>query len=476
MPLCTTIIGGGFSGLVLALHLARSAPASMRVRLIERGPDVGPGLAYGVDHPDLRLNVPAARMSAFPDRPLDFLDWLTARARAEGRPEPDGGTFATRHSYGLYLRSLLDDMIAGDDAGRVSVMRAEVTAIDETTEGCRLHLADGGILDSDHVVIATGNNPPTQLAGLDASANSLPLYANDPWAEQAIKGLASDAPLLLVGTGLTMVDVALRLLRAGHRGQIHAVSRRGLVPLAHGPAPTVPSAVLDTETPLSLLRQLREQVRSMDMHEGAWRAVVDSLRPVTQALWQSWSAAERRQFLTHLRPWWDIHRHRMPTDIGRDIASARSTGQLQVRAGRIRRVTRSGTMAEVQWQPRGSSVPETLHVARVINCTGPATEIVRAADPLTRSILATGLGRPGPQGLGLDVTPDGALLGRSGVASARVFGLGPICRNTLWEITAVPDIRRQCQDMARWIIDLGHDEGLVAGPREDARPHATAVP
>ena len=128
-----------------------------------------------------------------------------------------------------------------------------------------------------------------------------------------------------------------------------------------------------------------------------------------------------------------------------------------VHAGRITSLGCQDQDALVSWQPRGAASSETLTVARVINCTGPSSDVTRLDDPLLQSLLGNGVARPDSMRLGLDVTADGALRARDGDVSSRLFGVGPICRTALWEITAVPDIRQQCEKLALHIAGTLHD-------------------
>ncbi len=184
---------------------------------------------------------------------------------------------------------------------------------------------------------------------------------------------------------------------------------------------------------------------------GSWHTVIDALRPVTQEIWRAASITERRRFLAHVRPWWDVHRHRIAPSIADRIEAARASGQLHIHSGRIAGFEQAGNTADVFWHPRGTSALQSLQVERVVNCTGTGTDIRRSADPLIQTLLSTGMARPDPLGLGFDVTDDGSFRGN---ASDRLFAVGPICRSALWEITAVPDIRTQCESLARRISAL----------------------
>jgi uncharacterized NAD(P)/FAD-binding protein YdhS len=450
-PHSIAIIGAGFSGTLLSLQLLRHGAANTRILLIEQTPEHGTGLAYASACSEHRLNVAAGRMSAFPDRPNNFLDWLQRQpSDVLGGATPDAGSFVPRHLYGRYLRSLLTDAMHSSPAGRLELIRGKTLAITREPDGLLLRLAEGRTITASTAVIATGNAMPADPC---PTLRGTPLYRPNPWAFDAVDGVSPDGTVLLIGTGLTMIDTVLQLLSQGHRGPIHAFSRRGLLPHTHARRPSTVAPFNRHEIPhrlCDLVGFIRRKSQQATEAGGSWHAVVDALRPVTQDLWRTASEADRRRFLSHLRPWWDVHRHRVAPSIADRIEAARASGQLQIHAGRIAGFTVEGNVANVSWRPRGEAASQSLHVDRIINCTGPETDITKSDDPLFQSLLHSGMARPDPLGLGFDVSEDGAVRGN---ASDRLFGVGPICRGALWEITAVPDIRAQCESLAQRISE-----------------------
>ncbi|WP_203073999.1 FAD/NAD(P)-binding protein [Falsiroseomonas ponticola] len=446
------VIGAGFSGTLVTLHLLRRCPPGTRVVLLERNRRFACGQAYATDNANHLLNVPAARMSAFRDRPDDFLQWLRGR---EGEDAPGPQSFVSRGLYGDYIRHLLNAEL-GRGGGALALERADVLALDPQDGELRLTLDRGRCLRASMAILAVGNFPPEPPPGLDAASRAAPWYRADPWAADALAGLDPDAPVLLVGTGLTTVDLVVSLLDAGHRGPIHALSRRGLLPRIHVPgAPaSPPSTSLPTDL-LALLRLVRREAARRAQEGLPWQPLVDSLRPFTQDLWQTLPAAEKARFLRHLRPWWDVHRHRMAGPVAARIAAARASGQLSIHAGRIRATEEAADgSVTLAFRRRSDGATQALAAARVINCAGPGCDYDRISDPLVRHLLATGLGRPDPFRLGLDVTPANALRGRDGAMSRQVFAVGPVTKGAFWEMTAVPDIRRQCETLAEHLAGL----------------------
>jgi len=287
--------------------------------------------------------------------------------------------------------------------------------------------------------------------GVAGSLPSSPRYAEDPWDSAALDGLDPKDPVLTIGSNLTMVDVALALEHRGHRGPIIAISTHGLLPQTQEvnlPPAWESRAGGPGLSPRRLIRALREEVRAAAKAGVGWRSVVDSIRPRTGLIWGSWPDRERRRFLRHARPYWEVHRHRMAPENAKTIDALRRSGQLRIEAGRVVGVREGRSSIQVRVLRRGSAAPQEFDVGRVVNCSGPAMEYGRSRDPLVRDLLARGLARPGPLGLGFDAGERGALIGADGRPSTVLFTLGPPLKGLFWETTAVPEIRDQAAALA----------------------------
>jgi uncharacterized NAD(P)/FAD-binding protein YdhS len=466
------IVGAGFSGTLLALHLLRRCPADTRVILIERNARFGPGAAYATGNPSHLLNVPAGRMSAFHDRPRDFIDWLAAQPHQAGCPEIlTEGCFVPRQVFGAYIRNLLlEEIRLPGNPGRLKLVRGNVLAVNETPGGLEFELTRGRRMTADFAVLATGNFPPEPPPGADLAFLASRYYAPDPWAASAYADLDPDQPVLMIGTGLTTIDATIELLDRGHRGPIHALSRRGLLPRRHSSAastPPPPHRPFPTDL-RELTRLLREESEAAEATGRPWQSVIDALRPFTQDVWLEMSPADRKRFLRHLRPWWDVHRHRMAPQVGERIDQVRATGQFKMHVGRIRALTAGEGHATLEFRDRASGDIRRLDVARVINCSGPSCDFDRIADPLVRDLLASGMVRPDALKLGLDVSGTCALKNAKGAISRRLFAIGPPTKGAFWEMTAVPDLRRQTEFLATHLTTL-----VKAAPRAAA---AAATP
>lgn len=426
-----TVVGAGFAGLLTTVHLLRTP--GVHVVLVDRAPVFGLGAAYATENPDHRLNVRAGNMSAFPDQPTHLRSWL----EAEGRPAgPDD--FISRATYGDYLRSLLAGLVADPSAGpRLRLLRGEATDLRRDGDW-RLAVAGEAEVVSDAVVLALGNLEPMTPAILGEVAAS-PLYVGDPWRDLArIPDTATR--ILLLGAGLTMVDVALALHRPDR--ELIALSRRGLLPHAHAAHPPVDPAPFHGG-PCEVLRQVRAAART-----APWRGVVDQLRPQVRAVWRTWSTRQRGTALRHLKPYWDVHRHRLAPTIAARVARMRDAGQLSIHPGRVTRVAPAGRGVRVDWRARGSHAIASLEVDAIVNCTGPEGDVTRSDRPLLRSLLARGLVTGDPTGLGAQVDDRNRPLDAGGQPVAGLYAVGSLTRGAFWEITAVPEIRVQVAEVA----------------------------
>lgn len=416
------IVGAGASGTLQALHLARAGASPV---LVERGARPARGVAYGTTRPEHLLNVPARRMSALADDPGHFSRWFADRT---GGTEED---YAPRMLYGDYLAELLVE------AG-VPVVRGEAV---DVADGAVV-LADGHVLAADAVVLAPGNFPPATPRGIDVPALG-DVWVDDPWSG-ALEDLGPKDVVFLLGTGLTAVDVALTLDATGFRGRIVALSRRGLAPRSHGLREPMVAAREDlVPNCIAMLRRVRQRTA-----EVGWRSAVHELRTVTQWLWGAADREQRRRFLRHLRPWWDVHRHKLAPAVGATIERLRAEARLAVAAGRLQSVTPVEGGAELGLRLRGQEAPEQLRVARIVNCTGPEPGIAGTGEPLLDALLARGAIREDALGIGVDVDRDCRAIGADGAASETLSVIGPVTRGTFWESVAVPDIRTQAAKVA----------------------------
>ncbi|MEV6839244.1 FAD/NAD(P)-binding protein, partial [Streptomyces sp. NPDC051133] len=453
------VVGAGAAGTLTAVQLLRQAERLGRaaeIWLIDPAGQAGPGVAYGTSDPRHLLNVAAGRMSAFPDDPEHFLRWLVAR-----HPGAGPGDYRPRREYGRYLTEVLDTTAAESRRVRLHRVRDRVVAARARGTGVALRLADGTELRVDAAVLALGNFTPGQdwaCAELRESRH----FVADPWAPGALDAVPEDADVLLVGTGLTMADLAVTLARPGR--VLHAVSRNGLVPRDHltDPAPAAEPPRLDGSRGLDALRrEVRHYLAASRRACGDWRPGMDGLRPLTAALWQQLSTADRGRFLREDLRLWEVHRHRMAPGTAATVRALRDSGRLRVAcAEMVRAVPGAGTVAVRLSDGR------RLTVGAVINCTGAQTDLHRTVDPLVRCLLDHGHARTGPAGLGFDTWSDGRLVPAVVTSVSRLWTLGVLRRGNLLESTAIPEIRAQAAEVADSVL---HVLGRRTGPRATDR-------
>jgi uncharacterized NAD(P)/FAD-binding protein YdhS len=437
------IIGGGVSGALTAYHLIQRG-VEARVVVIDPRPELGLGLAYST--PSLRhlLNVPAAKISALPNEPEHFLNWLRANHDAEATPT----TFAPRAVFGRYICSLL--------AETVGLEQIQAAVVDYRAAGTRavLTLDTGRRLECDYVVLATGNFDPAMLPGVSDEARSTNAYCQNAWAAVTYDKLTPGAPITLIGTGLTSVDVLLRLRELGHSGTITTVSRHGVFPSRHAAYTPLAESAIPLDTPATCLAYLRA-LRATIRNGVEWRAAIDSLRADTNDLWLALPDAEQKRFRRHLQRRWDVVRHRMAPTIADIIERELADGTLIVREGHLHSIetSRSGAAVVI----RTASGQETFETSRVINCTGPNMNYRNVNSPLLKSLFEQGIVTAGPLGGGFNTTRSGALIDARGEGSETLFNLGPGHLGTLLESIAIPEVRQQAMALAMLLTERVSD-------------------
>ncbi|ACO77834.1 hypothetical protein AvCA_16190 [Azotobacter vinelandii CA] len=448
------IIGAGFSGVVTAIQFLRHASLGTKVVLIDRSAAMGPGLAYGTDSPDHLLNVPAGNMSALADDPDSFLRFC--QERMEGAT---ARSFATRRSYGEYLAALLDaaerDCPAGLSLQRV---RGEVCCLRPQGNGAVVELAGGEVISADRVVLACGHFPPSEPPGL-LSAAEAGLYLRDPWKGDLCGFVDKGKPVLLLGAGLTALDVAVDLLRRRPQGRVYLLSRRGLRPLAHRLRRSGSPSSLDVGLRLlgmqptirGYLREMRRQYRQLASVAGddpGWRDLIAALRPHTPQLWGRLPEEERRRFLRHVQPFWEVHRHLAAPESHQRFQDGLANGSIEALKGRIGSVEVCSGALRVSVRLRGSRQVESIEVGGIVNCTGPNADLRRLDNALIAQLLAEGHVQPDAHGLGLSVDERLAVRDARGSAASWLSYVGPMLRANFWEATAVPELRQHAKSLA----------------------------
>lgn len=478
-PSHVVIIGAGFSGTALAIELLRDQGTPVEVTLVESRPSAGQGLAYGTSEDFHLLNATNSASSVVADDSEHFIRWLRDTDRPHGSEQ-----FSSRRAYSLYLQHSLDDAaLAAVNWGNTLRTRLGRRATDAArgADGFRVWLDDGEAIDCSHLVLATGYGTPA-----DPLAAWLPIdcgrYLRNPWGTTVARIPRNDSVLLL-GTGLTMVDVALGLRRQGHQGPVHALSRRGLAPRAHSmPGAALPFGLrqqlysdLSHGDLRGALRAVRETIAAAELHGLGWQTVIDALRPLSPGIWNSLRPVERHRFLRHLRPWFDAHRHRLPPEQTALLAAMMNDGRLQLRAGRLTGATDCGDMLMIEHQPRGQPQTRRDPYRWVINCTGATLSGVNRHS-LEGRLMEQGLLTADEYGLGFCCDTDGTVRGRHGVVR-RLHLIGPACRSQSFDHTAIAELRRQATLLAQRIVHQWRPASNVTWmPRAARDVGAPAIP
>jgi uncharacterized NAD(P)/FAD-binding protein YdhS len=445
------IIGAGLSGRLLAFNLIRLASSQDSLQLIDRGDGQYMGPAYSGEQDYLLLNVPAERMGATSQDPEHFLKWAQEQGVSAGK-----GDFLSRRLYRDYILDLLQKaQQARTNSPAFVHLCEEITDIEAGQNGVVLHTIANVLYRVDKAVLALGNFPPRHPTLQNRSALSSVRYVRDPWAPGVLSSLGKDDTVFLIGTGQTTVDLIIALQRRGHKGRMVAVSRRGLLPLAHEGFEHYPSffeEIKDTKSLLQVFRTVRVHLKRSQALGIDIRAVIDSLRPDTQALWSGLPNDEKRRFLRHVFRYWEIIRSRIPPQSQAILEELRASGQLEVLAGRIRDLVDTNGAMEVRYSPTGGTRDEIVQAALVINTIGPEPDYQKIDHPLVKNLMRRGLIRPGPAGLGLDAQPNGAIIGRDGTVSGVLYTLGSPMKGVLWEVIAAPEIRVQAERLAGLLL------------------------
>ncbi len=431
------IVGGGFSGITLAFNLTKCNPDLEIV--IARSPK-GPrfGVAYETDFEAHLLNVPAKGMSAFPDLPHDFVEW----AHQQGLPlEPN--SFAPRKLYRQYLEDLLKEITAG---GKVRLVEKEVTNVTKSPKGWQVEFSDGTLMSASQITLAFGGFPPAHVPET-RSVTRHPAFVENPWTEIDRCRLAYAEKVAIIGAGLTAIDVILSCENLGFEGTYTLHSRRGLMAQVHDlsiqplPAESIPQPNASIRQLLKSVRKAAEQSLSFGSN---WRAVIDGMRPRMSTYWQTLSPESKRRFLSHVRPFWEVHRHRLAPEIHSKLQALIKDSRLTVQAGKLLSISSDRDRLVIRQQPNADGPSVVQSVDLLFNCTGPTSNVRSWPSPLIQNLLAAGTIETDSYDRGINCDSDGKV-------QEGLYVLGHPRRGMLWESTAVPELRVQSSNLSRVI-------------------------
>jgi uncharacterized NAD(P)/FAD-binding protein YdhS len=455
------IIGGGLSGTLTAIHLLNNALNGTTIYLIEQDRyRMNRGMAYSSQLAFQPLNVPAAAMSLFPDEPSDFYNWLIIhqhRYKGQLKQTVSPKDFIPRSIFGDYLKERLHeaDSRAAEGVKFVKVYD-EATSVKQKGNRYEIAFSSNEALNADKVVLAFGNFPPGHLPIPNGAFYKSSRYVASPWSAKGLSNLPAEAPVLLIGSSLTMVDLVGSLQAQGHKGKIYVVSRHGLLPQPFDtetrPYPKLSIPLNGPLSALGIFKLVRSEIKVAEANGYTWRSVLDAMRDDIPAIWQAFSYEEKKRFLRHIRPYWETHRHRMPAASAGLLQTLQAQGQLDIIAASIVDMQDTGAAATVSIRKRKQAALEQITVDRVINCTGPQSDYTQVHIPVVKQLVADGLIQPDRLRLGLQTSTEGTLMNKLNKPVEGLFTLGPPCKAGLYESTALREIRLQASALAHELL------------------------
>lgn len=450
------IIGGGASGILLLLHTLKQAQGPFSVVLFNHGYPLAKGVAYSTEDAAHLLNVRAGRMSAYADHPEHFVEWVRLQPEypAVLGPDTDNDAFIPRYLYGRYLKETFDHTMKNLPTGfQVKIEKVTVTDILKSTN-YHLTSSTGIRYSATNVALCTGIEAPSGLPGIKNLPTDERIHIN-PWMPQ-LPVIDPEKDILLIGTGLTMVDHVLSLLNSGFKGRIIALSRHGQLPMAHPEQKQSfkkDHQFIPPHDLLSLFSIIRKRIKEHSDPQGWEEPVLEDIRPYTQQLWYRYSAEEKAQFLRHLQHLWSKLRHRIPYPVFLQLDKAVKEQRLLLLGGKLEEVSPKPHGIDISIQKRKAAESVTYSVQRIFNCIGPVLDVAQSTNPLIRSLAQQGYIRNSAARLGPDATPEGKLIDHQGEISEGLFVLGPPMRGVVWEAVAVPEIRVGAKQIATDVLE-----------------------
>lgn len=452
------IIGGGYSGTMTAVNLARFSNSPMRIFIINANRPFGRGTAYGTERSEHLLNVAARNMSAFPDHPDHFFEWLRSRCDFDSFNDNElREMFVPRRIYGDYIRGIasifLNPVMPGSEV-HLHVINDVAIDINKLEGGnAEVMLQSGKTIEADSVLLATGHQPPAGFRSKSPISHD-PRYCSDPWENWLDRLPAPEGTVLLLGTGLTMVDSVVTLAEIGWKGKVVAISRNGMLPRSHFRGIHYPDYIPEnvSELNLSQLAELVEthcnKLKQMSQNSAI---AIDKLRPHTQQIWRNFSIQEKKEFLRKYASRWNANRHRIAPSIHERVTDLLDNGQLEIITGNIVYLEPHEQGIEAHFSSH-DGMEGTTRGDLVVNCTGPQLRFSTCEEPLTQNLLKRGLVQPDDLDMGIKVNDNFTVIESNGNPSKILYAIGPLLRGSLWESVAVPELRSQAMHIAQLML------------------------
>lgn len=453
------IIGGGFSGTMLAVHLMNQNKIPLHIIMINSGYPLSKGVAYSSYSHKHLLNVAAKNMSAFPDNPQHFMQWIKKHENygvLDAVTLPD--MYLPRNVYGYYLKDIFDSTIRKKpESVEISFVHDEAVDAEMTNGKATVYFSFSPPVTVDKVVIASGNETPDRPNIENMAFYQSKNYFGNPWQHESVNHLPPEDDVLIIGNGLTMVDVVIGLREKKHKGKIYSLSPNGFKILPHRPVVPYRDLMDELQPPydlLKLVKLFRKHVKILRSQNLSAETLVDSMRPLTQTIWQSWTFREKKRFMYHMRHLWGVARHRLPMPIHQQIQQYILDHSLEIVAGRILNITEDENGIDVLFRRKNTRKPDGFTVKRVINCTGPKSDISKVDKPLFRNLISRNIICPDEMKLGINALPDGTIINADGRQSTGFYSIGSLLKGILWESTAVPELRVQAKQLSEKLISV----------------------
>ena len=461
------IIGGGFCGLMTAINLIKKAGSTVKIIIINDDFPTAKGVAFSAHTSAYLLNVPASNMSCFADDLRHFLRWLQQKEEYKAVPENLlERMFVPRKLYGDYLHRVWNEVKESNPLVSIEERKGKAIDVKIRNKKATIYLRDHESIEADYVVLATGNEKPADVRIANPSFYESEHYFANPWQPGAIKHCGKNG-VLIIGNGLTMVDTVLGLLENKYDGTIYSLSPNGFSLLPHISNGVLYKEMLNELQPpyqlATLFSLFKKHIQLVSNIGLSAEPVIDSVRVKTQDIWKALSLDDKRRFLRHIKYKWGIARHRIPAHIHRKLQQLRIDKKLVSYKANLQNLEDEGDGVLATFYNKETKAVEQVQVSRVINCTGPVSNIMRSDNELIRNLVKQGLIAPDPLYLGINATGNGAIIDIHGEESDTLFTLGSHMKGILWESTAVPDLRVQAERLSHVILQkiIAADDGVL---------------
>jgi uncharacterized NAD(P)/FAD-binding protein YdhS len=454
MKTSIAIIGGGYAGTILARKIIEQT-VNVQITIFNSSTEISKGVAYDCNQKSSLLNVPAGKISALPEDVNHFLDWcLKHPTYKNDSRELIAGAFLPRQLYGAYLNEVWEETvkIAKDNNVSLQVLNEKVNHLVVADNHVNLQ-TESSTYQFDKCVLATGNELPGKPKNIESEFLNSDRYYNNPWDVDYHK-IDKSLPTLIIGNGLTMVDIVLNMRDNHYYQKIISISPNGFNILPHRNFGfTYTGALANIEFPISLLELItlfNREMKNLKKFGVSPEPIIDALRPNTQKIWQQFTSDEKAKFMTRVRHLWGVARHRIPFVSYDTIMKEQVNQQLNILAGKITSVQENKDGIEVKIWDKRTKREVSVMVGAIINCTGPETNITKSNNVLLNQLYAEGIINQDPLFLGISTNcKNYKTLQKNGAENQNIYAIGSLLKGELWETTAVGDLRVQAKELAQ---------------------------